>query len=196
MNHLDLADHRHIDIDAGEISNADITERRLSDLDGYFVNEAAYQKQRSEKGDPLIYRVHRVAAADQDGDLHYGLGELMPGTVGQEYYMTKGHFHEWRDAAEVYICLDGQGKMLLEDEQSKDVRLLSFDCDEVVYVPGHVAHRTINYGSTPLKYMGIYPAKAGHDYGRIANENFQKILVQEHDRPTLVNRTDFQNSLD
>jgi glucose-6-phosphate isomerase len=31
------------------------------------------------------------------------LGVLMPGKVGAEYFMTKGHIHAWRPAAEVYL---------------------------------------------------------------------------------------------
>ena len=33
------------------------------------------------------------------------------------------------------------------------------------YVPGHTGHRTANVGDTPLSYIGVYPARAGHDYG-------------------------------
>ena len=58
----------------------------------------------------------------------------------------------------------------------------------VVYVPGHTAHRTINTGSEPLKYLGIYPAAAGHDYAPIAEKNFKMMLIMKDGQPTLVER--------
>ena len=39
--------------------------------------------------------------------------------------MTKGHLHAWREAAEFYIGLSGEGVMLLEDEASGESRMVS-----------------------------------------------------------------------
>ncbi|MEZ4518758.1 MAG: glucose-6-phosphate isomerase family protein [Chloroflexota bacterium] len=70
------------------------------------------------------------------------------------HFMTKGHYHEWREAARVYIGLHGKGLMLLEDETTNDARLVSLCANEIVYVPGNTAHRTINIGDKPLVYIG------------------------------------------
>ena len=120
--------------------------------------------------------------------MHYGLGVLMPGKVGDEYYMTKGHLHAWRPAAEVYIGLEGEGVMLLEDEHTGDTRMEVLAKNTVVYVPGHTAHRTINTGTEPLKYIGVYPSAAGHDYAPIAEKNFKMMLVERAGEPTLIER--------
>lgn len=170
-----------------EMEGGKVVERRLSQLEGCFEDEAAYRAALGA-GDPLVYKVTAIEPANGSGDLHYGLGILHPGKVGREYYLTKGHLHSTREAAEVYIGLSGQGMMLLEDEQSGESRLEPLGTGKVVYVPGHTAHRTMNTGSEPLTYFGVYPANAGHDYGAIAERNFHKILVDRNGAPQLVDR--------
>lgn len=78
--------------------------------------------------------------------------------------------------------------MLLEDETTGDTRLVPLEANGVVYVPGHTAHRTMNTGSVPLLYLGIYPARAGHDYSTIANKNFAHCVVARPEGATLVPR--------
>lgn len=176
-----------LNLGAGVIEHAPQTVRRLSDLKECFNNPQAYEAALAQ-GDPEVYRVSSVEPANGDGQMHYGLGVLMPGKVGDEYYMTKGHYHSWRPAAEVYIGLEGEGVMLLQDEQSGETRMERLAHDTIVYVPGHTAHRTINTGTMPLKYIGVYPSAAGHDYAPIAAENFKMMLVDKAGIPTLVER--------
>lgn len=176
-----------LDITQGLIAGENRVERRLGDLAGCFADEAAFQA-ALEKDNPVLYWVDSIAPAEGDGDLHYGIGTLMPGRVGDEYYLTKGHFHEWRDAAEIYIGLAGEGVMLLEDEATGGSRMVELKAHSVVYVPGHTAHRTMNTGTEKLVYVGIYPAKAGHDYGTIATNNFKYKVVAGPNGPEMVNR--------
>lgn len=161
--------------------------RHLADLRGSFADEPAFQAMLAD-GNPVLYRVIAVEPASGPGDLHYGLGILYPGKVGSEYFLTKGHLHSTREAAEVYIGLAGEGFMLLEDEATRAIRMEPLGAGRVVYVPGFTAHRTINTGSEPLVYFGIYPASAGHDYGVIAKRNFRKVLVERDGKPTLLDR--------
>jgi len=172
---------------AGSLSGGKEVVRRLSDLKGVFQDAEAFRK-ALEGGDPVVYRVVAVEPADGDGDLHYGLGTLNPGKVGSEFFLTKGHLHQTREAAEVYIGLSGEGAMLLEDESSGESRLEPLGAGKVVYVPGNTAHRTMNTGSVPLTYFGVYPANAGHDYGVIAERNFRKVLVEEKGQAVLRDR--------
>lgn len=148
-----------------ELAGHPAAKRRLSQLGNLFANPEAFAQTLAAQDDPLVYSVSSVAPAEGDGQLHYGLGKIMPGKVGQEYFMTRGHYHEWREAAEIYIGLSGTGYMLLETEDSDDGQLIPLLPNSIVYVPGYTAHRTINTGDIPLTYLGIYPAKAGHDYG-------------------------------
>ena len=139
-------------------------------------------------GDPLLYRVSAFEPAGGDGDLHYGAAIVMPGRIGAEYFMTKGHLHAWREAAEFYIGLSGEGVMLLEEEDSGASRLAPLQPNAVVYVPGRTAHRTMNTGNVPLTYLGVYPAKAGHDYAAIAARNFRAVVLERAGRPALIQR--------
>lgn len=177
----------HYNAMTADMEGGSVVERRLSDLRGCFYDTDAYEAVLA-KDDPLLYRVTALEPASGAGDLHYGLGILYPGKIGDEYYLTKGHLHRTREAAEVYIGLTGQGMMLLEDEQIGESRLEPLGQGQVLYVPGHTAHRTMNTGSSPLTYFGVYPANAGHDYGIIAERNFLKILVEQHGRPVLQDR--------
>jgi glucose-6-phosphate isomerase len=171
----------------GEISGAPATRRHLSDLGGCFSDTAAYEAAVAA-GNALVYSVAAVEPAGGDGDLHYGVGLIMPGRIGREYFMTKGHLHAWRPAAEFYFGLSGEGVMLLEDELTGESRLVPLRQHHAVYVPGHTAHRTMNTGHAPLTYLGIYPAKAGHDYGAIAKRNFRCLVIERNGQPAMIER--------
>ena len=68
---------------------------------------------------------------------------------------------------------------------------LAVNLHGIVYVPGFVAHRTINVGDEPLVYVGIYPAKAGHDYGAIAKRNFNEVVIRVDGKPEAMKREDY-----
>jgi glucose-6-phosphate isomerase len=112
----------------------------------------------------------------------------MPGKIGDEYFMTKGHLHAWRPAAEYYFGLTGEGVLLLEDEATGESRMLPLRPNAVVYVPGRTAHRTMNVGRAPLTYLGVYPARAGHDYSSMAKKNFRCVVVERNGGPVLEER--------
>ena len=174
-------------LDSARIGDRPVVQRHLSDLDGCFADQGSYRAALAE-GNPLLYEVTAVEPASGDGQLHYGLGILQPGKIGEEYYLTKGHLHAHRAAAEVYVGLRGEGMMLMEDEQGGESRMVPLRTNSVVYVPGHTAHRTVNTGSVPLVYLGIYPANAGHDYGAIATRNFKKVIVEHCGQPVMQDR--------
>jgi glucose-6-phosphate isomerase, archaeal len=174
-------------LDSARLGARPLTERHLADLKGCFAETAAFDAALA-LGNPLIYAVSAVEPATGDGQLHYGLGIVQPGRIGDEYYLTKGHYHTHRAAAEVYIGLSGDGAMVLEDEATGETRLAPLTGRSVVYVPGHTAHRTVNTGTEPLVYFGIYPASAGHDYGAIARKNFSHIVVATASGPQLRRR--------
>lgn len=185
LNTLDLLSS--FDPLTGTIPGAAQVQRYLSDLRGCFADAHAFET-AAAAGNPLLYTVASVQPGAGAGDLHYGVGRLMPGKVGAEYFMTKGHLHAWRDAAEVYLGLTGDGVMLLEDEATGASRLLPLRPNTVVYVPGRTAHRTMNVGPTPLTYLGIYPAQAGHDYTTIAKSNFRCVVVERDGKLVLLER--------
>lgn len=173
--------------DTGEVSSARLQERHLSDLRGCFADASAFQAALAVK-DPLIYSVAAIEPGSAAGDLHYGLGRILPGKIGQEYFMTKGHAHAQRSAAEFYFGLAGEGLLLLEDLATGETRIVPLRPSHAVYVPGNTAHRTINTGRQPLVYLGVYPATAGHDYELIARKNFRHIVTEHNGQPRLLPR--------
>ncbi len=171
----------------GVIDGEPTVKRHLRDLRDCFADSASYDAALAA-GDPLIYSVASVEPANGAGDLQYGLGRLMPGCIGNEYFMTKGHLHSWREAGEFYFGLSGEGVMLLENEKTGESRMVSLRPHQAVYVPGLTAHRTINVGTTPLTYLGVFPAKAGHDYSAMAERNFRCVVVERNGEPVMLER--------
>ena len=184
----------HFDPNTGHIKGTIPLERRLSQLEGCFADEASYRAALTAQGDPVVYSVSSLELGSGDGDLHIGIGKIMPGRVGDEYFLTKGHLHAWRAAAEIYIGLTGEGMMLLEGE-SGELTTVPLTPQSLVYVPGHTAHRTVNTGSQALTYLGIYPAKAGHDYGSIAANNFQQVVMDVNGQAVVIRRAAFLETL-
>ncbi len=178
----------------GDIAGRAPTSRRLSDLSASFADQQACSRLLAEN--PVIYRVTQVEEHIGEGQIHYGIGILMPGKVGREYFMTKGHLHEWRPAAEVYIGLRGRGMMVLEDERTGECYAVPLEANSTVYVPGYAAHRTVNVGDEPLVYWGVLSSDAGHDYGTVGVRNFSKVLVEREGQPVLMPRADFLRELE
>lgn len=174
----------------GAIPGSTILERHLSDLQGYFADEVAYTA-ALRQGNPLLYRVTTVEPARGEGALNHCISLIMPGQIGQEYYMTKGHYHAWRPAAEYYIGLQGTGLVLLEDERTGQAWANPLMPNGVVYIPGYTAHRTVNTSAEPLLFLCVYAANAGHDYGAIQIRNFQQVVVAMNGEPTVLERSAF-----
>ncbi|MGE5221822.1 MAG: glucose-6-phosphate isomerase family protein [Omnitrophica WOR_2 bacterium] len=178
----------------GTINGYPATARHLSDLQGCFADEAAYREALAA-GDPEVYWTATVAYDQGEGDLVYAIGAILPGKIGREYLLTRGHYHDWRPAAEIYFGLSGEGMMLLENEDGDESQELALRPNSAVYVPGFTAHRTVNTGDVPLVYIGVYPAQAGHDYGSLASRNFRMVVVEVGGKPTIMERSRFIKSL-
>ena len=160
-------------------------QRRVSNMASQFADEAA-ARALVENGDPLLYEFYGLDLPEDDpGVLQFGTTILYPGKVGQEYYMTKGHFHTILDTCEIYYCLKGHGAMLMETPEG-DVDFKELRPGEALYVPGRWAHRSINLGDEPLVMFFVYRADAGHDYGTIEEKGYRKLVVEQDGKPTLV----------
>ena len=155
--------------------------RRASDMRGYFHAEI-------NGSDPLVYETYERDVPHVPGELVENITVIYPGTVDGEYFMTKGHYHENSHSAEVYLCLSGEGRLLMESEDG-DWEMLTMTPGTTVHVPPAWAHRSANVGSTPLIIYALYPADAGHNYARIAEFGFTRRLLQgEDNNPRLVLR--------
>jgi glucose-6-phosphate isomerase len=119
-------------------------ERRLSSLRGQYSDSAAYQR-LLESGDPIIYEVYEISRPEVAGELRTGLSVVHPGSVGSEYFMTKGHFHAVIDTAETYYCVKGHGVLLMENVQG-DSAVEELLPGRAIYVAPGWAHRSMLRG--------------------------------------------------
>ena len=85
--------------------------------------------------------------------------------------MTKGHYHSVAETAEIYLCLRGEGCMVMKTAAGRTLAE-SMKRWRLVYVPPYWAHRSVNTGGEPLISLCIYPAEAGHNYGDIEKQGF------------------------
>ena len=161
-----------------------VQERRLTDLGGLFADRAAEDALRAD--DPLIYRVFDATdLPKEDGHLLFSTTVIEPGRVGDEFFMTKGHFHARADRAELYYGLSGRGLLLLQTPEGR-VEALPMEAGTAAYVPPYWGHRTVNTGDAPFVFLAAFPADAGYDYGTIARDGFASIVVASDDGPRLV----------
>jgi glucose-6-phosphate isomerase len=169
----------------GLSSSRESLKRHLSNMRGMFNDEQAYEAQLNRQ-DVLIYEFYDMGVPDSEKDIAYGTSITYPGKIGDEYFMTKGHFHTVLDTAEVYYCLRGHGYMLMENPEGEwEARELT--PGKAVYVPGAYAHRSINVSSDePLITFFAFPGNAGHDYGTIETKGFRKLLVEVDGKPAFV----------
>lgn len=153
--------------------------------DGQFSDEAAYTAALA-RGDALLYEVYELARPAVAGELPHGLSVVHPGKIGDEYYMTKGHFHAELATAEVYYCLRGRGLMVMETpEGAWAVEPLA--PGKVLYVPPRWAHRSVNTGADEdLVTFFVYPGNAGHDYSTIEQRGFRKLVVERDGAPCVI----------
>lgn len=159
--------------------------RHLSAMKGQFLDTEAFEKALNNE-DTLLYEVHEIKRPEKPGELLHGVSILHPGTIGQEYYMTKGHFHTVIDTAELYYCLKGQGKMVMETPEG-DWSVKDLSPETVLYVPPRWAHRTVNTSEDEdLVTFFIYPGNSGHDYGTIESQGFSKLILKQHGVPQIV----------
>lgn len=161
------------------------TQRRLADMEGMFLDESAYER-RLEEGDRVLYEVYEIERPQIEGELLHGLSVVHPGVIGEEYFMTKGHFHTEVETAEVYFCLQGEGLMVMEtlDGESAVEPLLK---DHVLYVPPGWAHRSVNTSmNEDLVTFFAYPGNAGHDYGTIETQGFRKLVLHRHGETQII----------
>ena len=161
------------------------TKRYLKDmLSAYADNEAVTQILQQE-GNRLIYEVQGVNLPEETGQVLYGTTTIYPGQIGEEFHMTKGHFHRLRDRAEFYMGLAGEGYVLLETEEG-EVEAVPMQPGAIVYVPPFWAHRTINSEEEPLIFLSVWPGDAGHDYGTIEETGFARRLVKRNGQAIFI----------
>ena len=168
----------------GQCPERDSSKRYLSKIKTMFQDESAAEE-LLKKDDPLVYEFYELGIPEHIGDLAFGTSITYPGKVGNEYYLTKGHFHRVLDTAEVYYCISGKGYMLMENPEG-DWDYQELTPGKVVYVPKEWAHRSINIGNEPFTTFYVFRADAGHDYKTIETKGFRKRVIEMDGKPEIV----------
>lgn len=175
-----------LQFDGINLSGGDLvkTVRTVADLKGLFKDEVAYQALDPKK---VVYEVSSFYPVSEGtaGGLFWGMTYLHPGTVGDEYHMTKGHFHTEPSCAEYYHCNAGTGVLLLMDK-NRNTRAEMMKPGSLHYIHGTDAHRVVNTGAETLIFAACWPANAGHDYDSIQKDGFSKRVIQSNGAPALV----------
>jgi len=171
-------------LNTGASKGAASTKRHLSQMQTQY-HDAEAAARLARESNPLIYEFHEIGAPEHPGDLAFGTSVVYPGKVGDEFFMTKGHFHSVLDTAEVYYCLSGKGGMLIESPEG-DTAFHEFTPGQALYVPKRYAHRSVNTGPERLVTFFVFRADAGHDYGAIETKGFRKLVVDRVGVPVLI----------
>ena len=150
---------------------------RASDMRGLYKDEQALEELIQIQDNPVHYEVFETPVPEEDGHLMYCISKLQPGIVGNEFFMTKGHYHTITETAEIYLCLSGKGYMMMKTAQGESASE-GMARGKMVYVPPYWAHRSINTGNDPLISFCVYPAHAGHNYGDIGKGEFAQRIFK------------------
>lgn len=148
--------------------------KRLSEFRGIYRDEAALDALLKQQEDPVTYTVTEYRAPGSD--LFFGTTTMMPGRVGDEYFMTRGHYHARRDCGEIYYTQSGEGILLLQSREGQ-TREVSMKPGVCAFIPPDWAHRSVNIGTERLVFVWCCSQEAGHDYAEIVSKGMRKHVV-------------------
>jgi glucose-6-phosphate isomerase len=155
-----------IDLSTGVISGEGIIEtvRTVGDLSHLFLEGSRLSPSAKAQE---IYRTYATPAIDESSpELLYSTTILQPGRVGQEHFMTRGHFHVKPERGETCVTLHGEGVLMLLDREGNRQEI-AMHPGAAIHIDGKWAHRVVNTGSAPLVFYVAWLADCGHDYASI-----------------------------
>lgn len=155
--------------------------RILKDISSFFLDQEAV-KLMSPQTPVYMVQAWLPVAEWTPGGLFVGTSTILPGKVGDEYFMTKGHFHASPDRAEFYWGVQGKGILILMDRNRKTWGEEVYP-GSLHYVGSNTAHRLANTGDQNLIVGACSTSDAGHDYEEIAVNGFSARLFEIDGRP-------------
>lgn len=160
-------------------------EWRLSDLKPFFYDKKLVERMLSRGSDPLIYETYWPSWETVEGVIGTGTEIIHPGKIGDEYYHSRGHFHEKAINSEFYVGVKGHGRMLLQSPEG-EVVVISMEPNEIAYMPPGWGHRAVNVGRERMCCQFVWLLDSGHNYQVIEEGGFLKLLLERDGKPTLV----------
>jgi glucose-6-phosphate isomerase len=158
--------------------------KTLGDLAGIFHDTDSFRRMDEST---VVYRVQWAEPVVQgtEGGLFWGSTIIQPGRVGDEFFMTHGHFHAKRDRGEYYGAISGKGLLMLVDED-RAIRTEAIFPGSLHFIAGGLAHRVVNTGDDPLIFWACWPSDAGHDYASIKTKGFGARVLLRNGGPAVV----------
>lgn len=174
-----------------EIQSIHHQKRFLGDMQNYFNDQQSIQAILVNEN-PLIYEYWEIQN-DGSSMISMSMTKIASGVVGDEFYMTKGHFHTLEeDGEEIYIVLQGQGYLLLQNRNS-ETQVLELIPNHLYYSPKGWAHRTVNRGEDELIFLTLWPNAVGHDYQSIERGGFPQLVVKGYPDPEIRQNPRYQS---
>ena len=116
-----------------------ITEKKFQELKSIF-SDPHDEKIKDEK---VLYEVTAFINEENVGELNFGATKIFPGTVNEEFFMTKGHYHKKLTHTEYYWGIKGRGLLVLLNINGEcSIELV--EKDSLHYIPKDTAHRLVN----------------------------------------------------
>jgi glucose-6-phosphate isomerase len=182
----------HVKLEEGTLTAAAQTiTRRLSDMAEHFQDQEAARAMLEEN--PVLYHVYMAWAPEEGYQWLSATTVIEPGRVGDEYFMTKGHFHAAEDAPEVYLTLRGEGMLVMQTHDGLP-EVLPQKAGMIHYIPGGWAHRVVNTGDEALVLFAVWPVAAGHDYAWVTERGFPRLVVARGGRAAIVENPHFEQA--
>ncbi|MGH9029212.1 MAG: glucose-6-phosphate isomerase family protein [Acidimicrobiales bacterium] len=169
---------RSISTDSGRVGRVtrptESRQVRVSDLAELFADGSAVEALlRTE--DPVVYEVDMVEPPGTPKDqLSFGTTVLHPGSIGGEFFFTRGHQHVPASFPEIYFVCNGEGILVLADLRGDTIATTQVPlmAGTVVYVDGAYAHRVVNTSDADLVFFSAWLMATGHDYETVAQRGF------------------------
>ena len=176
----------HLDWLTGTLRGGPVQQstKKLGELKGIFADEASFASM-----DPatVVYQVRWWAPvpAGEEGGLFWGVTTLQPGRVGEEYFLTHGHFHANRTRAEYYATAAGKGLLLRMDDNRKTWGE-EMSPGTLHAISGQHAHRVVNVGPEPLIFWACWGSDAGYDYRTIHERGFGARVLERNGQAVMI----------
>jgi glucose-6-phosphate isomerase len=170
----------------GELTGGAVVEtvRLMGDMAGVYRDEAARAAIDPAR---IVYRVQAYEPVSEatPGAICCATTFLEPGMVGDEYIMTRGHYHVREDRPELEVTVSGAGTLVLMDTDRR-IHIEPMSPGSVHHVPSGTAHRVANTGSEPLVFVSYWASETGHDYETIRRLGFSARVLRVDGLPQLV----------
>jgi len=171
------------DLRSGLLSGSDVVTaaKTVGDLAAYWSNANKIVDPRQ-----TLYttQTYLSVEGEVEGVVLWGNTTLMPGRVGDEFFMTRGHRHLKTTHGELCITVSGKGALVFMD-QSRKTWIEEMGPGSTHWIDGKLAHRTVNTGDEPLIFFCAWPADCGHDYAEISEQGFGARLLDVGGIPRL-----------